>query len=167
MLPKWLCGGQRNYLVSNWNCAGIFGAMTSFDGQLNVFEIVERHITFHCIVESPATSFTMGGSTMFDRLFHKARVRARHENGPLAEERRRFLTHCAEQQMSAGTLQNIASYTLLVANVLRLADRSGELITKDEVKAEAERRAHRQPKPQRKRPLSCAGGISEDMLFDG
>jgi len=93
---------------------------------------------------------------MFDRLFHKARVRARHENGPLAEERRRFLAHCAEQQMSAGTLQNIASYTLLVANVLRLADRSGELITKDEVKAEAERRAHRQPKPQRKRPLPCA-----------
>jgi hypothetical protein len=40
---------------------------------------------------------------------------ARHRDGPLAEERRRYLAHCAEQQMSRHTLQRIASNTLIVA----------------------------------------------------
>jgi len=74
-------------------------------------------------------------------------VLARHRNGPLAEERRRYLAHCDELQMSFLTLQTIASYTLVVAKALRLADRPGEMITQDEIESAAERWANRQPKP--------------------
>lgn len=76
---------------------------------------------------------------MFDRLFKRARALARHRNGPLAEERRRYLAHCAEQQMSWDSLQHIASYTMVVAKALRLAQRPGELITRAEIAVAAER----------------------------
>lgn len=76
---------------------------------------------------------------MFDRLFKRASALARHRNGPLAEERRRYLAHCAEQQMSWDSLQHIASYTMVVAKALRLAQRPGELITRAEIAAAAER----------------------------
>lgn len=83
---------------------------------------------------------------MFDRLFQRPRVLARHRSGPMAEERRRYLTNGAEQKMALLTLQNMARYTLIVAKALRLADRPGEIITKSEVEVEAERWANRQPK---------------------
>jgi integrase/recombinase XerD len=75
---------------------------------------------------------------MFDRLFQKPRVRARYWDGPLAEERRLYLVHCAEQQMAHTTLREIACYTLGVAKALRLAERPGELITAGEIKAAAD-----------------------------
>ena len=37
---------------------------------------------------------------MFERLFQNPFVLARQRNGPLAEERHRYLSHCAQQQMS-------------------------------------------------------------------
>ena len=83
---------------------------------------------------------------MFDQLFKKPRVLARYRDGPLAEERLRYLTFHAEQQMSLLTLQGIARYTLVVARALRLADRPGELITQHEIEVEAERWANRVPK---------------------
>jgi site-specific recombinase XerD len=83
---------------------------------------------------------------MFDRLYKRPRVLARHRNGPLVEERRRYLAHGAEQEMALLTLQNMARYTLIVAKALRLADRPGEIITKEEIEVEAERWANRQPK---------------------
>jgi integrase/recombinase XerD len=84
---------------------------------------------------------------MFERLFQSAHSLARQRNGPLAEERCRYLSHRAEQQASPLTLRGIAFYTLVVARALRLADRPGELITKNEIEIEAERWANRQPKP--------------------
>ena len=46
---------------------------------------------------------------MFDQLFFRnSRALARQQAGPLAEERRRYLAYCAEQQMSASRLQHIA-----------------------------------------------------------
>jgi integrase/recombinase XerD len=75
---------------------------------------------------------------MFDRLFQKPRVLARYLDGPLAEERRRYLVHCAEQHMARATLREIATYTLAVAKALRLAERPGELITPGEIKAAAD-----------------------------
>lgn len=84
---------------------------------------------------------------MFDRLFKNPHTVARMQNGPLAEERCRFLVHRAEQQMSRLTLRAIAMYTLAVAETLRLADRPGEMITREEIELEAERWAHRQPQP--------------------
>ena len=83
---------------------------------------------------------------MFDRLYQRPRVLARHRKGPLAEERRRYLAHGVEQEMALLTLQNMARYTLVVAKALRLADRPGEIITKEEIEVEAERWANRQPR---------------------
>jgi hypothetical protein len=45
---------------------------------------------------------------MFDRLYQRPRVLARHRKGPLAEERRRYLAHGVEQEMALLTLQNMA-----------------------------------------------------------
>jgi integrase/recombinase XerD len=83
---------------------------------------------------------------MFDRLFQNARVLARQRTGPLAKERRRYLAYCAEQQMCPSTLQHIARYTLVIAEALRLAERPGELITRAEIDAEADRRINERPK---------------------
>jgi len=76
---------------------------------------------------------------MFDQLFRLPHVRARYRNGPLAEERRRYLANCAEQQMSRSTLRNIARYTLIIAEALRLAERPSEFVTCAEVEAEVDR----------------------------
>lgn len=76
---------------------------------------------------------------MFDRLYKRPHAIARHQNGPLAEERRRYLAYCAEQQMSLETLGHIARNTLIVARALRLSERPGELITRAEIVAEAHR----------------------------
>lgn len=80
---------------------------------------------------------------MFERLFQDPRALARHRNGPLAEERCRFLAHCTQQRMSFLYVQKIAEYTLAVAKALRLADRPGEWITKNEIEVEAAHWAHR------------------------
>jgi integrase/recombinase XerD len=88
---------------------------------------------------------------MFDRLFKNPQALARHRDGPLAEERCRFLAHCIEQRMSPMAVQNIARHTLIVAKALRLADRPNELISKNEIEAEAERWATRQPKSSKRR----------------
>ncbi len=76
---------------------------------------------------------------MFDRLFQHPWVLARQRNGPLAEERLRYLSHCAEQQMSHRTLRGIARYTLLAAEFLHLAKRSGEAISRHEVEIKVDR----------------------------
>ena len=60
---------------------------------------------------------------MFEQLFERPHALARQRNGPLAEERRRYLAHCADQQMAPRTLRGIAIYTLVIARALRLADR--------------------------------------------
>jgi hypothetical protein len=52
---------------------------------------------------------------MFERLIKRPRVLARHCRVPLAEERRRFLTHCAELGMSDKTLRPLTSYLLAIA----------------------------------------------------
>jgi integrase/recombinase XerD len=76
---------------------------------------------------------------MFDRLFRIPWVLARQRNGPLVEERLRFLAHCAEQQMSRRTLRSIARYTLIAAEFLCLAKRTCEAVTRGEVEAKVNR----------------------------
>ena len=49
--------------------------------------------------------------------------------------------------MAHRTLRCITIYTLIVAKALRLADRPGELISRAEIEAEADRWANREPKP--------------------
>jgi integrase/recombinase XerD len=88
---------------------------------------------------------------MFVQLFQHPYALARQRNGPLVEERRRFLALCAEQQMARWTLRNIANYILVVAKVLRLAERTGEVIARNEIDAAANRWVNRKNRPQRKR----------------
>ena len=88
---------------------------------------------------------------MFEQLFEDPVSLGRQRNGPLAEERQRFLVHCAEQCMAPSTLLDIAYCLLHVATALRLAERPGEFITRDEIKTAADRwtggHAH-QPTPR-------------------
>src|SRR5262249_52029722 len=97
-----------------------------------------------------------GGSTMFDRLFQHPHARARHRDGPLSKERCRYVAHGPAQQMARLTLRHIANDTLVVAKVLRLADRPGELIPAEEIEAGAKRWARHRSKPPKKRALECA-----------
>lgn len=86
---------------------------------------------------------------MFNRFLKDPHALARQQNGPLAEERRRYLAHCAEQQVAYETLRGTASYILAVAQELHLAERPGELITFDEIEAAAGRWVNR-PRPREK-----------------
>jgi len=92
---------------------------------------------------------------MFDRLLKQPHALAVHRNGPLAEERRQFLAYCAQQQMSWGSLQRIASYTLIVAKALCLAKRPGELIARAEIEAAADRWVSRRSRLPRRRKNRC------------
>ena len=93
---------------------------------------------------------------MFEQLFERPHALARQRRGPLFEERLRYLSHGAEQQMARRTLRGIAIYLLIVAKALRLADRPGELISRDEIEAAANRWANRRPKPPQMRSVRLA-----------
>lgn len=80
---------------------------------------------------------------MFQRFFKRSDALARHRNGPLAEERSRYLSHCADQGMSRNTLRQIAEHLLVITDALRLGERPGEMIAPSEIAAEATRRANR------------------------
>jgi cobalamin biosynthesis protein CobT len=107
-------------------------------------------------------------------------------NGPLAEERRRYLAHCAALQMTLGSLRIIAVYTLIIAKTLRLAERPGELFTRADIEAGANRyvklaNRRRHPKEPEKRKGRNGGegegegspgtpgtpGMDGDEGFDG
>jgi integrase/recombinase XerD len=93
---------------------------------------------------------------MFEQLFERQHALARQRNAPLAEERLCYLTHCAELQMSRRTLRVAAIYLVIVAKALRLAERPGELVARDEIEAEADRWAERRPKPPNMRSARLA-----------
>lgn len=86
---------------------------------------------------------------MFDQLFRNPHLLACQRNGPLPEERLRYLAHCANQQMAQESLRKIAQCMLIIAKVLRLQERPGERITATEIHAEVDRWANR-PKPSEK-----------------
>jgi integrase/recombinase XerD len=93
---------------------------------------------------------------MFDQLFQNPFVLARYRDGPLAEERRRYLNYCAEQQMSRRTLRSISCYTLIFARALHLAKRPSKLVTRAKVEAEVDRwlrRRSRRSSPRQLRVL--------------
>jgi integrase/recombinase XerD len=74
---------------------------------------------------------------MFDQLFTRAHARARHRAGPLLEERIRYLAYLAELGMRRINLQIRAHYVLVIAELLRLADRSGKSISAEEISQKA------------------------------
>ena len=74
---------------------------------------------------------------MFERLFHQPRPLTRQRAGPLLEERLRYLCHRADQGITRRILQETARFLLVVADVLRLADRPDEFISLGEIEQQA------------------------------
>ena len=74
---------------------------------------------------------------MFEQLFERPVSLARQRAGPLAEQRRAFLRHLADQGTARSSLRCVARYLVAVAESLRLAQRPGELITDAEVRQRA------------------------------
>ncbi len=83
---------------------------------------------------------------MFQELFVRYHAILRHENSPLAEERREYLTHCSVQGMSRSSLREIAFYLLHVVDFFNLENREGEEISLDEIKEKAELWLKREPR---------------------
>jgi integrase/recombinase XerD len=70
---------------------------------------------------------------MFEQLFERADALARQRSGPLLEERRRYLSHLADQGMARNTLRVIAYYLLGAAAYLRLAERPDAIVSAEEL----------------------------------
>ena len=79
---------------------------------------------------------------MFNTLFHYPRVLARHRQGPSAQARERYLTHCADQGAARGTLLRTARELLVIAQ--RLDITTDHMISTRQVEAAAERWVHHQ-----------------------
>ena len=75
----------------------------------------------------------IGDSTMFDALFNRPCAIARHRAGPLLEERLRYLAYLAELGMRRIDLQIMAHFLLVIAQFLGLANRPGEVISREEI----------------------------------
>ncbi len=74
---------------------------------------------------------------MFDTLFRYPRVLARHRQGPFAEAREQFVSHCARAGVASATQLRIARELLVIASRV---DLSGECaIPMAEVEASADR----------------------------
>jgi integrase/recombinase XerD len=85
---------------------------------------------------------------MFERLFQRPFALSPHLNGPLVEERRRFLCHRADQGFSRNGLRVLAYYLLACTHYLRLGDRPAEGICFAEVEEQATLWANRLPHRQ-------------------
>jgi integrase/recombinase XerD len=84
---------------------------------------------------------------MFEQFVKDPRILARHRLSPLAEQRHRYLTHCAELGFAHRTLRRIATYLLAITGYLRLGVRPDDLITPAEIEVQATRWAERPGKP--------------------
>lgn len=74
---------------------------------------------------------------MFGTLFHYPRVLARHRNGPSADDRERYLAHCAQGGAAHSTLLSLAPELLAISR--RIALDNGRLIPSAEVEMAADR----------------------------
>jgi integrase/recombinase XerD len=90
---------------------------------------------------------------MFEQLFRFRGPLNAHLNAPLAEERRRFLCHRADQDIGRNGLRVLAYYLLACTQYLRLGDRPGELIAYAEVETQATRWASRSSKSPNMRKI--------------
>ena len=70
---------------------------------------------------------------MLERLFDCPRILMRQRAAPLLEERLQYLCHFADQGITRRVLQEIARSLLVIAEVLRLAGRPGEIISLSEI----------------------------------
>jgi integrase/recombinase XerD len=95
---------------------------------------------------------------MFERLFQRPFALNRHLNGPLAEERRRFLCHRADQGIGLTGLRVLAHYLLACTHYLRLDDRPGEAIPHAEVEEQATLWANRPSHSRNTQPPRSSRG---------
>jgi site-specific recombinase XerD len=110
--------------------------------------------TPHNLVAS--NSFALfGGSTMFEELYKRGPTLARHANGPLSTERKAFLRYLADhERQSKSNLVIAACYLLVVAETLRLAERSDDKIGLKAIEEQATQWSKRKSKRFRNGPCS-------------
>jgi site-specific recombinase XerD len=95
---------------------------------------------------------------LFKSLFNSyPRVLARHQEGPAAEARQRFLKHCSLQGMARATLLRHARELLVIA--ARIDVTHGRAITAREIERAAERWARDQLKQGRVQELSWSQAL--------
>ena len=139
--------------------------MASFDSP---HQLLVHHINSWPMVELPAFPLV---SWRFDyvRSTLPAPVRARspaeRPSGRGTSPLPRPLRRAAD--VSRDVCERIAIYTLVVAKALRLAERPGELITRAEIEAEADRWANRRPEPAKMRQIADYGSVSRAMPSGG
>ena len=92
----------------------------------------------------PPIPVPSGDPTVFEELFKAPYASARHCQTPLAEQRNRYLVHCADLGMALSVRRTIAAYLLAVTKYLRLDERPDDLITSSEIETQADRWAKRQ-----------------------
>ena len=102
----------------------------------------------------PIFQFHSGGSTMFNQLFNRPRDLKRHMTAPLAEERLRYLSHCAEQGTRKSSLRRIAQAQLMIIEQLGLT--ADVKLTSKQIEAAADRWAALKP-PKRNQALKEVG----------
>jgi site-specific recombinase XerD len=84
---------------------------------------------------------------MFGTLFHYPRVLARHRDGPSADDRERYLAHCAQGGAALSTLLGLAPELLAISQ--RIALDNGRLISSAELEMAADRWVRYQRRHQR------------------
>jgi len=82
---------------------------------------------------------------MFEKLFTSSKAVDRYSNGPLLEERVRYLVHCAAQGSTRSSLRLIAQHQLVLIDYLHLQQAAS--ITVEQIHAAADRWVGRQPQP--------------------
>jgi site-specific recombinase XerD len=76
---------------------------------------------------------------MFDQLFFRSDALTRQLSAPLVDERRQYLSHCAAQGMSKGTLVTKARLLLSITEYLKLDTRPQDTISLLEIERAAKR----------------------------
>src|SRR6266536_201183 len=84
---------------------------------------------------------------MFDQLFERSHALARQLSGPLVEERRRYLAHCADLGMATRTLRLAAELLLAAEEYLKLAERPDTIIALQEIEEAGTRWSSRKSLP--------------------
>jgi hypothetical protein len=88
---------------------------------------------------------------VFNRLFARSDSLTRQRSGPLVDERRNYLCNCEEQGMSKSTLRTKARTLLSIANYLKLAHRTNDQISFDEIEKLASRWSQKKyPSPSKR-----------------
>lgn len=92
---------------------------------------------------------------MFEEIYKRRSTLERHENGPLATERKAFLRALAEHEnQSKSNLVIVACYLLVVAETLQLAERGAAKIGLKEIEEQATRWSKRKSKRFKNGPCS-------------